>query len=179
MKLSKPGDLGGSSPVQSGIIESGFAAYAQCSPDMQPFHQTATAHNTATAILVTASPSSRHSASLSGLQSFPYYTDSLLAGARAFRCRRRPRLAIADSRRIYSARRVHTTSTAIRLAHRTHQPAERSYTPLTQRRQLANKRMKLTKRSALGGSWPRRAGVMESRFAAYPPCSAPTGVSGA
>jgi hypothetical protein len=30
MKLSKPGDLGGSSPIRSGIIESGFAAYAQC-----------------------------------------------------------------------------------------------------------------------------------------------------
>jgi len=30
MKLSKPGDLGGSWPLRSGIIESGFAAYAQC-----------------------------------------------------------------------------------------------------------------------------------------------------
>jgi hypothetical protein len=30
MKLSKPGDLGGSWPGRSGIIESGFAAYAPC-----------------------------------------------------------------------------------------------------------------------------------------------------
>jgi len=34
MKLSKPGDLGGSWPQRSGIIESGFAAYAQCSTDL-------------------------------------------------------------------------------------------------------------------------------------------------
>jgi len=33
MKLSKPGDLGGNSPTISGIIESGFAAYAQCYAD--------------------------------------------------------------------------------------------------------------------------------------------------
>jgi hypothetical protein len=32
MKLSKPGDLGGSWLAWSGIIESGVAAYAQCSP---------------------------------------------------------------------------------------------------------------------------------------------------
>jgi hypothetical protein len=30
MKLSKPGFLGGSRPIRPGIIESGFAAYAQC-----------------------------------------------------------------------------------------------------------------------------------------------------
>jgi hypothetical protein len=34
MKLSKPGDLGGSWPAWSGIIESGFAAYAQCWADL-------------------------------------------------------------------------------------------------------------------------------------------------
>jgi len=33
MKLSKPGDLGGSWPSRFGIIESGFAAYAQCCAD--------------------------------------------------------------------------------------------------------------------------------------------------
>jgi hypothetical protein len=33
MKLSKPEYLGGSQPVRPGIIESGFAAYAQCSAD--------------------------------------------------------------------------------------------------------------------------------------------------
>ena len=33
MKLSKPGDSGGSWSLRSGIIESGFAAYAQCSAD--------------------------------------------------------------------------------------------------------------------------------------------------
>ena len=34
MKLSKPEDRGGSWPLRSGIIESGFAAYAQCSTDV-------------------------------------------------------------------------------------------------------------------------------------------------
>jgi hypothetical protein len=33
MKLSKPEYLVGSSPVRTGIIESGFAAYAQCCAD--------------------------------------------------------------------------------------------------------------------------------------------------
>jgi hypothetical protein len=33
MKLSKPEYLGGSRPIRSGIIESGFAAYAQCWAD--------------------------------------------------------------------------------------------------------------------------------------------------
>jgi hypothetical protein len=35
MKLSKPGDSGGSWPRMSGIIESGFAAYAPCSTDLK------------------------------------------------------------------------------------------------------------------------------------------------
>jgi hypothetical protein len=35
MKLSKPESLGGASPVRSTIIESGFAAYAQCSADLE------------------------------------------------------------------------------------------------------------------------------------------------
>jgi hypothetical protein len=34
MKLSKPEYLVGGGPVRRGIIESGFAAYAQCSPDL-------------------------------------------------------------------------------------------------------------------------------------------------
>jgi len=33
MKLTKPGDLGGSCSTRSGVVESGFAAYAQCSAD--------------------------------------------------------------------------------------------------------------------------------------------------
>ena len=33
MKLSKPEYLGGREPFRSGIIEAGFAAYAQCSAD--------------------------------------------------------------------------------------------------------------------------------------------------
>jgi hypothetical protein len=41
MKLSKPGDLGGSSPIRSGFIESGFAAYAQCSTDVSTLSETA------------------------------------------------------------------------------------------------------------------------------------------
>jgi hypothetical protein len=35
MKLSKPGDLGGSWPRRSGIIEPGFAAHAQCWVDLR------------------------------------------------------------------------------------------------------------------------------------------------
>jgi hypothetical protein len=33
MKLSKPEYLGGDWPIRRGIIEAGFAAYAQCSAD--------------------------------------------------------------------------------------------------------------------------------------------------
>jgi len=39
-------------------------------------------------------------------------------------------------------------------------------------RELANKGMKLTKRGLLGGSRHTWSGIMESRFAAYAPCSA-------
>jgi hypothetical protein len=33
-----------------------------------------------------------------------------------------------------------------------------------------NKGMKLSKPEYLGGSWPRRSGIIESDFAAYAPC---------
>jgi hypothetical protein len=36
---------------------------------------------------------------------------------------------------------------------------------------LPNKWMKLTERDSLGGSWRDRPSVIESRSAAYPPCS--------
>ena len=42
MKLSKPGDSGGSWSLRSGIIESGFAAYAQCSTDASQEQRLAT-----------------------------------------------------------------------------------------------------------------------------------------
>jgi hypothetical protein len=35
MKLSKPGFLGGGAHDQAGVIEAGFAAYAQCSADLK------------------------------------------------------------------------------------------------------------------------------------------------
>ena len=35
MKLSKPEYLGGSRPLRSGVIQAGFAAYAQCSTDVR------------------------------------------------------------------------------------------------------------------------------------------------
>jgi hypothetical protein len=44
MKLSKPGDVGGSWPRQAGVVESGFAAYAQCSADAAPTTEVEPSH---------------------------------------------------------------------------------------------------------------------------------------